>query len=91
MICPECKRPTKRLVYDRRGKRCPDCHSPNFLRMVDIVAPPPGFLELIGRMHDLAAGSQTIPRTADAPREISRMHEWLHGYVPPGYRQYKIP
>lgn len=32
MNCPICKRPTRRMIYRRTGKICPDCNNPNFIR-----------------------------------------------------------
>ncbi len=39
MICPECRRPTKRLIYDRHGARCPDCANPGYVW--PLISPPP--------------------------------------------------
>lgn len=40
MNCPICQRSTTRMIYRRTGKLCPDCANPDFIRRIDLVAPP---------------------------------------------------
>jgi hypothetical protein len=80
MICPECKRPTTRLVYDRRGKRCPDCNNPNFIRMVDLVSPPPGFVEVITQMRDVTFREIPTGRVAEPADAYARYHSYRRGW-----------